>query len=673
MRLTHNRLHRHRNLRRANRRQETTPQCPASTEELGNPIEGNQTHRTSTLMDSNSSHVSYSVKMGDDYSLDISEASSIEQISTESGPIVPEPADHQPSDEEEETGRKNQLPVVDFCYTENTPNRSNNRSEKYYRKDDDIGNPAVLPSHISYGEWKRQHLAIHSQRSPSPASSSSGSAIVRAASAVRQRRPQLTALSSKIENASPTYPRCLDPRNQDSELYQDRLPVVTPPRSVASQASFASVSSGLTARVMNTSYLSSAVGDDVLILVGDKEFRHSRAILCYASKVLAQHIDDETDELHIPHKSSSEWNELQAFLQPRSVQSASITPRNLPALLPWFEQLELTVLLRECDLLLSKLRFATAILDGEENSDYAVSNAVHELARAALGLHLARNSQQHPTLVQPCPQDVDDIILLTRISGKVCLPLTRVMCLDVLQEYLDLPHLFLQLDEKQNFQTIGSITALIDLLEDEEILDTLWPLIVSYLPEDLPLLDDRRELLKNPLFPFLLRAGLEKLWRESDDYTDAGTLLMGNGRSRKISEIEHATANAFGPDQSVEVSFLGERYLDDTAIDTLPSSNEGVGLEPMESLQYSFETWNEVPSTQAKTSNARSSTSLARNSNHMEQERVVGLDIPLEDRSLWLNTVWRKLLEPSIFSISIDEDHLEETVSRESEIRTFSC
>ncbi len=603
MRLTHERLHRHRQLRR--RRQEL------SSTECSPPSKDPGTQGTASLSSSSS------VKMGDDYSLDISEASSIEHVSTS----LVSPADQPPSDEEYEDPKSTSPATKPSFPTQ--PSRTLGRA--YHRKDDeDVVNTVTVHSQTSYAEWKKQQLT--SPHSSSPVSSASGSAIARIRSTASPQQHWTAGSTTIISHADPRFHRNL--QNED----YDRLPIVTPPRSVVSQTS----SSNGTGRVLNTGYDSNVSVDDVLVRVGGKDFRHSRAILCYASKVLADHLAAR-DELHIPHKSPSEWSELQAFLQPRSVQAASITFRNLPALLPWFDQLELTVLLRECDTSMSKVRFASLTTD-ESSSQNGVSNAVHELARVALGLPHAP-----PRMEPPCPTDVLDILLLTRISGKVCLPRTRVMCLNVLQEYLELPNLFVSSEEC----SMRSIISLIDLLEDEEVLDTVWPLIVSYLPEDLPWLDDRQELLKNPLFPYLLRAGLEKAWRESDD--ESGTLLMGNGRSRETSKV--ASKRAFEAYSSVEVSFVSEHHADDAGGKIWNYSNEEDGMDPMESLQYSFETCDDDPPTKA--SNVRSSNLSANRS----------------QRSLWLNAIWHKLLEPPIFSA----DDPVESASRLSEIRTFSC
>lgn len=650
MRLNHNRLHRHRQLLR-DRNQEIASESAPGTQEFDfaeHPVKGVHGDERTTLENS-SSHSS--VKIGDDYSLDLSDASSILQCSTGSGFSSQEPSYNEPRSAGEESTRKNHsVSKNEFCNLENSPNRSNHKNEKYRRKEEDARQP--LPSQMSYGEWKKQQIAR--QRSSSPVRSISGQTVVRTRYQAYTRHHQSPDLSGRVAHSSLAYSDSFDPRKQEYEpSYQDHyLPVVTPPRSVVSQASVTSISSHVTARIMNTSYFSG--DDDVLVRVGNKEFRHSRAILSYASKVLAKYVDkqDGSDELHIPHKLPSEWQELQAFLQPRSVQAASITPSNLPALLPWFEQLELTVLVRECDSLLSSLRFATAIPDDADN---AVSNAVHEIARATLGIRLQRNPQQHT--VPPCYHDVVDIMLLTRITGKVCLPRTREMCLGVLQEYLDLPHLFLQWEGKDNVPAMSLLTPLIELLEDDKVFDTLWPSLISYLPEDLPVSDDRRELIHNPLFPFLLRAGLEKACYESDDYSES--LLMGNGYSRATSR---KTA-AFVHDQSVEVSFLGERYVSAAGEESLPNDKESDHVDPTESLQYSFETWNEVSSISARTSKKT----------RWKEGRLPAFDI--QDRTLWLNTIWRKLLEPPIFPpMSSEDDPSERIMPRESEeIRTFFC
>ena len=109
---------------------------------------------------------------------------------------------------------------------------------------------------------------------------------------------------------------------------------------------------------------SGVVEHDTVVRVGrdaqQKSFFHSSLILSYASTVLAEHLEhccevvqpnqpDGRFVLDIPHKPASDWECLQAFLEPHAVQQAVITWDNLPVLLPWFLELQLTVLLRECD------------------------------------------------------------------------------------------------------------------------------------------------------------------------------------------------------------------------------------------------------------------------------------------------------------------------------------
>jgi hypothetical protein len=54
-------------------------------------------------------------------------------------------------------------------------------------------------------------------------------------------------------------------------------------------------------------------------------------------------------DIFVSDKSPAESKAVAAFLEPRSVQASTISPSNLPTLLPWFQRLELTVLLQECD------------------------------------------------------------------------------------------------------------------------------------------------------------------------------------------------------------------------------------------------------------------------------------------------------------------------------------
>jgi hypothetical protein len=200
-----------------------------------------------------------------------------------------------------------------------------------------------------------------------------------------------------------------------------------PGRSILKKTRSSTVSPDLSSLAVSSS--ASVVDDDVFVNVGGQEFRHSSAMLSYASTVLAQHFRSASSggdgavfyyTCDIPHKSPEEWSALQAFLQPRSVTAAAITPMNLPILLPWFDQLALTVLLQECDALLSSLEWPNAAATAGPRTD-----------------------------------DLADLLLLTRSTGKAHLPKTRRTCLDVIVSYLEqIPRLFLELDLLQSLTSL---------------------------------------------------------------------------------------------------------------------------------------------------------------------------------------------------------------------------
>lgn len=206
--------------------------------------------------------------------------------------------------------------------------------------------------------------------------------------------------------------------------------------------------------------------------------------------------------LEIPHKSPREWEELVPFLQPRSVQAAAITPSNLPVLLPWFDQLELTVLLQECDTMLASLEWPLPVPDPSLPSDGDGSNTggctstpvstpsshtdVHATGRSNTTPAIRNGTTEQfseacrdvtwtdPSLVVTCGPtfpvrldrmgaipssfsssrrfhgavvqaiDVQDIIVLLQCTSLAHLPRTRQRCLRIIKSYWELqPHLFI--------------------------------------------------------------------------------------------------------------------------------------------------------------------------------------------------------------------------------------
>jgi hypothetical protein len=307
---------------------------------------------------------------------------------------------------------------------------------------------------------------------------------------------------------------------------------------------------------------------DTLVRVGGprprhEEFRHCSAMLMYASRVLAHHMrpvvvaaeannNNQDDnkfvlDIFVSHKSPAEWKAVAAFLEPRSVQAAAITPSNLPTLLPWFQRLELTVLLQECDDLLASLEWprtrAAASSDDDDDDDDERFEADTTLQAAAR------------------PMDVADLLVLTRITAHAHLPNTRKKCLQRLSSYLEWqPALFVTTTTTQfpspvgppppldttnvhdnngtrktngrHFTTTSTtgtaatvsleeqpppldwIHSLAIILLQDDARQALWRSVIQYLPTDLEVYTDAAGLVQNALFSFLLREGLVKAAHE---------------------------------------------------------------------------------------------------------------------------------------------------------------
>jgi len=260
---------------------------------------------------------------------------------------------------------------------------------------------------------------------------------------------------------------------------------------------------------LNTSLLSNAssrslvnkasvLDEDVFVRVGTKSFTHARAILSYASPVLSRHLQNNS-VVKFPNKSPDEWLTLTPFLQPRSVQAAKLTPANIPTLLPWFDQLQLKVLVQECDTLLSSLTWPMGRAASKQDTSF-----VHDLAQSCTPQELA------PVNVNAVPQgrDVSDVALLIQITSMVetRLPETRKQSLNVLLAYLEnYSHLFVG-----ETGTLDILQSLSKILEEEDARKVLWRTVIAFLPSDLQVYNEQDVLVNNFLFPYLLREGILK-------------------------------------------------------------------------------------------------------------------------------------------------------------------
>jgi hypothetical protein len=243
---------------------------------------------------------------------------------------------------------------------------------------------------------------------------------------------------------------------------------------------------------------------DVLVTLhpSGETFEHASHILAYASPVLRQQLRPVLGgwyRLDLHQTSNMEWQLVQSFLEPHSVQSAVVTPRNLAHLLPWFVQLQLDILLVECDQLLVTLDFPKAYYPEGPDS-----------------------SKARKTPPPPQKNDMLDILVLSEISSLAHLTKTSEKVLETLESYLAL-HPGLAIEEE-------TLPVLMRLLRDHPaIRQRLWRrTLIRFLPADMPLFNRKEQgsgdadlvvveaMVYNPLFPYLLREGMSKAAKEDE-------------------------------------------------------------------------------------------------------------------------------------------------------------
>ena len=503
--------------------------------------------------------------------------------------------------------------------------------------------------------------------------------------------------ASAAMNLSPiTHPSAFSPQTTDVQFnnLEDE-----PPRRLgnASSALYTSFSTKLQKQkthvkaLSSTSTTNNADEEQVLVRVGpfQHEFRHSKTMLCYASDVLARQLrpmDANSKQessiwwvLDIPHRSHVEWRRLQAFLQPRSVQAASISPRNLPTLLPWFHELQLSVLLAECDVLLSSLEWPVAVTSHSSQCPNLVEDD-----------HERRHSSNEPQR-----KDVHDVLTLTKIANRAYLPATRKKCMTLLASYLEWqPQLFVDIpsskDDCHGFgpnectdmgencadhkklnkpdmkssdesdTSLDLLQSLANVLLGADARQVLWRSIISYLPADLQVFTDQDVLVQNPLFPYLLREGLEK------------HVVARRNEKQNLQKFLPFLLNR------TDYSFDGTR--EDGARkgpkpnDSSTEHQELCSTHSFESLHNVFERWWvswSIPEPDHHISRAHSDITERvskdrikekfRRKRRLHQKHEKGapssallrtgvtLDGVPQDRSSWLELIWQKLKEPPIF------------------------
>jgi len=331
-----------------------------------------------------------------------------------------------------------------------------------------------------------------------------------------------------------------------------------------------------------------------VVLANNKVFFHSSAILQYASPILSRHLvwkHRNLYELDLKHRPALEWQWLLPFLQPHSQVSVAVTPLRVVHLLPWFLELELDVLIRECD------RVLYSSLVGTVNTAATLSLTTTQQRSRCSQFSTKCNWKCK------CARDINDLLILSKIvlesqrrrspdtSGAEgqedtgtgseeqqkgrstwIMPLTGEAVLYQWNHiWNNSPHLFLSHDDKDGSldnrdpnsalrgnedplnatatatATGASILCGLEMLRSfvtdvfAELPDLerqrLWLSMIRYLPPDLDVFSGdascQHELLDNPLFPYLLREGLAKhqlqeQQRQTRTKEERGFVLVGD-------------------------------------------------------------------------------------------------------------------------------------------------
>ena len=482
---------------------------------------------------------------------------------------------------------------------------------------------------------------------------------------------------------------------------------------------------------------------DTLVIVEDDakalEFRHTSLILQYASVELANYFvecnhDNKKDELdhntvratrkgddstiqytlHVKVQDANDWRSLQPFLEPHAVQPAVVTPYNLPVLLPWFQQLKLNVLLQECDMQFlchlvppplspSVLDQFRSSVDGSsecvENVDYVTIWNTIQLGEIAVKAGLERTAKQafivaatwfkrFPNIwLHQQPQSHQSNTLLVRALNLMVQCLIDTNANDSVDESQDLDISFESTDS----------TTWESMFQPPEA-SFLFAAMISYLPIDcvdeqgVYNLKNVRQLLMNPLCPYLIREGIQK--KEATDQVDPE--YVANGESHH--EIDKQVFNELhlvpvaSSDENIEMiadnetiltenlspaKVLRHQHLHDNPSNTNSSNNTNASL-----LQVAEELhagWNSLwmklavaatsPSTnvdnltQERDNNSNSLYHVLSNTVSDQQGEMLLLQSPKE-LSEWLHVVWDKLCHPPIFGTRYTGNHKKDAKKR---------
>lgn len=272
-----------------------------------------------------------------------------------------------------------------------------------------------------------------------------------------------------------------------------------------------------------------------------REFRHSSLILTYASPELAQHLVAVADIpangcecqyfLHVQASNPNDWSVLQPFLEPHVVRSAVVTSENLPILLPWFQQLRFTVLLKECDqkLLQHLTRPTRTITTASEEHSVGVGMVSNTLmlCQIAVQAGLPRTANEGLLVADAWLEERSDLWIwgVHESSASNIQTTTTTALLATAAELLRQcclcgSHRLPQTSHENDADV--AVLAQPHCFEPVQA-SKLFATAISYLPADCRaqvLVDNSSSsilrLLQNPLFPFLIREGIQSRLRQRD-------------------------------------------------------------------------------------------------------------------------------------------------------------
>ena len=422
--------------------------------------------------------------------------------------------------------------------------------------------------------------------------------------------------------------------------------------------------------------------DTLVVVEGTEEtleFRHSSLILQYASAELARYfiecIPEEDDnvlverddtiqfKLHVKVKDSNDWCILQPFLEPHAVQPAVVTQFNLPILLPWFKQLCLNVLLKECDKqLLDHVAPPPKMKHSKRKDDDVVAMLTNVLllGRISVAAGLKETEKNAFSSLSKWMEHRPDVWLQHSDDNMVLL----VAGLKLLAQCL------LSNDDessKDSPEVDASMESYEDLMDVWETMFEpieaayFFAAVLSYIPHDcvesqhLSHAYNVSQFLNNPLLPYFLREGILMEQKRRPAGSEVSEIQATSIAAQTTSDIlqpspypdtRWSVSDSIASEQNVELAL--STSPDDVPIartTSVDSTNETSTHSSSPLLQVAEEwqagwtsLWMKLSGTEPKI---------------MPRSPIKESRCPHEV-SNWLETVWKKLSDPPVFGAPLE-------------------